>query len=143
MKNMLGSARWCFLACGCAWLAAGCGSGPKLPSLVPVTGKVTIGGQPANGGQVALIPQAEGMLPQGVMATGIIDSAGSYKITTNGKDGAPPGQYKVAVSPPTLPAPGGKTAESMELYKRYSGKDTTLMIDVKASGGSYDLDLTP
>jgi hypothetical protein len=142
MKNILGSARWCLLACGCGWLAAGCDSGPKLPSLVPVTGKVTIGGQPATGGQVTLSPVAKGVLPEGVMATGSIDATGNYKIATGGKDGAPVGQYKVLVSPPMTPGAASKMPADMEVYKKYSDpKQPGLSIDVKENGGPYDLKL--
>jgi hypothetical protein len=142
MKTMLVSARLFLLACGCIGLTLGCSGGPKLPPLVSVTGKVTVAGQPATGGNVGLLPVDKGTLPEGVVASGPIDGTGNYKIMTNGKDGAPVGQYKVTVSPPMTPGMGGNMREIMELYKRYSSaKDTPLHIDVKENGGPYDLDI--
>jgi hypothetical protein len=138
---MHASARLFLLACGCIGLTVGCNSGPKLPPLVSVTGKVTIGGQPATGGNVSLIPAAPGTLPEGVFATGAIDSSGNYKISTGGKDGAPVGQYKVTVSPSMVPAPGVNMSETMELYKKYTVQNSPLSIDVKENGGPYDLKL--
>jgi hypothetical protein len=141
MKTMLRIVRFYLLACGCVGLAAGCDSGPKLPPLVPVSGKVTIGGQPATGGNVTLVPAAPGTLPQGVIATGSIDSSGNYQISSGGKTGAPVGQYKVTVSPSMVPGSGGSMSDTKEVFKKYSAKNTPLNIDVKENGGPYDLKL--
>lgn len=82
-----------------AYLLAGCGGGPNT---LPVTGKVTKGGQPVEGAIVSFHPQS----PEAKAATGTTDNSGTYKLTTfvNG-DGAVPGSYKVTVT--KFPGSGG------------------------------------
>jgi hypothetical protein len=80
-------------------------------------------------------------LPDGVMAVGPIDSAGNYTIMTGGRNGAPVGQYKVAVSP-SMTSSGGKMAEQWKIYEKYSAGKTDLQISVQENHGPYNLDLT-
>jgi hypothetical protein len=141
MQKVFGSARGGLLVLCSTCLAAGCTDGPKLPPLVPVAGKVTVGGETAKGGQVALVPTQKGTLPDGAMALGTIDSSGNYSIMTNGQAGAPAGQYKVVVTPPMMPSPDGKSMEQLKIYQNYSANKTDLNITVQANGGSYNLDL--
>jgi hypothetical protein len=72
-------------------LLAGCNSSGTLP----VTGKVTKGGQPVSGALVTFVPQGA----DGQPASGTTDDSGTYKLTTfvHG-DGALPNSYKVAVT---------------------------------------------
>jgi hypothetical protein len=90
---------------------------------------------------VALIPLQKGTLPDGVMAVGPINSAGDYTIMTGGKNGAPVGQYKVAVSPPTMPSPDGKMTEQWKIFQNYSAGKTELQIGVEENHGPYNLTL--
>lgn len=71
---------------------AGC-CGPSRPTTLPVTGTVTLDGQPVAEAAVQFIPQAGGNPAQGVT-----DAAGNFKLTTfvDG-DGALPGAHKVTV----------------------------------------------
>lgn len=71
-----------------------CSSGPKRPSTIKVSGKVTMNGTPVPGATVSFQPSANG----GRAAVGITDDAGQYTLTTfSAGDGAVAGDYGVAV----------------------------------------------
>ncbi len=74
-------------------LAASCGqSGPEL---YPVTGKVLFNGQPAEGATVVLHPSD----PAAPKPSGTAGADGSFALRTYPHgDGAPAGDYKVAVT---------------------------------------------
>lgn len=128
------------------------GCGQKLPPLAPVSGKVTVDGQPLTAGQVTLIPDViiskqetkiETQTPG--VSIGQIDSTGAYKIVTNGKPGAPPGKYKVTVTPPMIPSSDSKSAPAGGFNRKYSkARETPLRIEVvpDAPPGKYDLKLS-
>jgi hypothetical protein len=85
--------------CFVSVLFTGCNSSGTLP----VTGKVTKGGQPVEGAVVSFVPQA----PEGNAASGTTDTTGTYKLTTfEHGDGALPGSYKVSITK----FPGAATA---------------------------------
>jgi hypothetical protein len=113
--------------------------------MVPVAGKVTVDGQPLTSGNVTLVTTTKEQALPG-LATGKIDFSGNYTITTGGKDGAPPGKYKVTVNPDTMPTGGdAKAAMTASFNMKYSSpKDTTLEIEVveSPSPGAYDLKLS-
>jgi hypothetical protein len=140
----------------CAFLAlAGCGKGDL--KLVPVEGTVTVGGKSLTTGVVTFWSEGEPEGSKKVAPIGNIGPDGSYKMTTNGKDGAPVGRYKVTVStmmPPGSDVPditggGGKKPPPMEtssvkIDSRYiSLKTTPLKVEVSEnpSSGAYDLKL--
>jgi hypothetical protein len=128
------------------------GCGGKSAKLVPVSGKVTLDGQPVTSGQVTLIqpvkdPTAESPAgsPTGLI-TGPIDSTGSYKVFTDGKEGAPLGRYKVTVTPSMMPmsAEPGKTP-SLPFDMTYGDPSKTPLeytVVESAAAGTYDLKLT-
>ena len=70
----------------------GCGGGLGT---VPVSGTVTVDGNPMEGVIIQFLPDD----PSGMAASGTTDGSGAFKLTTeiNG-DGALPGSYKVTVS---------------------------------------------
>jgi hypothetical protein len=71
--------------------ASGCGDG--LPPRVPVSGKVTIDGQPVTFGSIRFVP-ADG----GRLATAQIANDGSFTLTAYKlNDGCVPGTHRVAV----------------------------------------------
>jgi hypothetical protein len=71
--------------------ALGCGDG--RPERVPISGRVTIDGQPLAHGSVLFRPA------NGRSAGGALDSEGRYVLTCYEKgDGAMPGEYAVAIS---------------------------------------------
>jgi hypothetical protein len=125
----------------------GC-STSKGPPVVPVSGKVTVGGQPVTSGQVLFVPaeasKAEAGGKESQMSAGQIDSNGTYTIHTGGKSGAPVGKYKVVVTPSMVPTGDSKSMPATPFNRSYSNVSTTpLTKEVVASPqpGAYDLDL--
>ena len=78
-----------------ALAAPGCK--PAGPDVHPVTGKLTIGGQPAQNVQIALYPVGG----SSQMATGRVDASGVFSLVTGNKGakGAMVGKYKVVLTP--------------------------------------------
>jgi hypothetical protein len=83
-----------------AWaIAFGCSKAPKLPT-VPVSGTVTLDGQPLDGANVAFSP----VDLDGKPANATTDSQGAFRLKTyigasfGQADGALPGEYTVMVS---------------------------------------------
>jgi hypothetical protein len=76
----------------------GCNGGGG-PETHPVTGKVTINGQPADGLQVTFNPVEPGK----EAASGNVGPDGKYTLYTGiqGKEGAPAGKYKITFSDPS------------------------------------------
>jgi hypothetical protein len=121
-------------------LLYGCGDSIKT---VPIRGKVTVGDEPVTSGNVSYVPLDTSKAAK-EMSVGPIDSNGEYTIHTGGKSGAPPGKYKVVVSPSMVPTPGAKTKPTVPFNAKYSKGDTTpLEKEVKsdAPAGHYDLKL--
>jgi hypothetical protein len=112
--------------------------------LLPVSGRVYLGGQPLTTGTVSFHPVgATGHVP-----TGAVDKEGRYTLSTAYHPGAPPGRYKVVIhaTEPALQAPG-KASPGLPksiIPDRYN-QDTTspFTIEVKpdAAEGAYDLRL--
>ena len=72
----------------------GC-SNSSRPSTYPVTGTVTMQGQPVAGAAITFVPTGN----EGEAASAITDSEGKYALTTwRAGDGARPGEYRVKVS---------------------------------------------
>lgn len=73
------------------------GCKPAGPDVHPVTGKLTIDGQPAQNVQIALYPAGG----SGQMATGRVDAGGGFSLVTGNKGakGAMVGKYKVVLTP--------------------------------------------
>jgi hypothetical protein len=133
------------------------GCGKKTPPLAPVSGKVTVAGQPLTSGQVSLIldvgnpaqekekkTEGEFATMTGSPSTGQIGSDGTYKIFTSGKEGAPLGKYKVTVTPSMMPSSDPKKPPPVGFNRSYGDpKNTPLKFEVVASpaAGTYDLKL--
>lgn len=96
-------------------LLVGCGEKvpvEKAPPLAPVSGKVTMDGQPAPGVAVTFTPIGQ---TSGNGAYGSTDSEGNFKLQyRTGDAGVPPGDYAVVFSkltqPDGSPIPEGQTA---------------------------------
>jgi hypothetical protein len=84
---------------GLCFLFAGCGGVPSAkPKVYPVSGKVTQKGKPLTAGDVMFTPSGGPDGAFGHIATGQIESDGSYTLTTfNTGDGAVRGRHKVTV----------------------------------------------
>jgi hypothetical protein len=130
-----------------ALLVCGCGSGKQL---LPVSGTVTLNGQPLKAGNVQFVPEASGPQAEEIPIGEVRD--GKYELATRGKKGAPPGKYKVVVHADQFSgdsAPKAK-AGTMEMPKslinlRYTLPGSTpLAKEVVANPApdAYDLKLT-
>jgi hypothetical protein len=113
MLSFAGSTVSRFLAVGgaLALLVAvpACSSGPKRPSTIKVSGKVTMNGTPVPGATVSFQPVAAG----GRAAVGITDDAGKYVLTSfEAGDGAVAGDYGVAIVKNETAAATGSSANA-------------------------------
>jgi hypothetical protein len=111
-----------------AGLLAGCG---ESSGTLPVTGKVTKGGQPVAGAAVVFEPS--GSSKDAKSASGTTDASGVYKLTTfvNG-DGALPGNYKVKIT--KFP---GADVPAMEAPKEASQQDIDAIYKAMQEKGKY------
>jgi hypothetical protein len=130
--------------CGCIGTLVGCGD--SSVKLLPVSGKVTVDGQPLTTGSVSFRPEKGSASAQ--EPGGDIEDDGTYRLFTAGKEGALPGRYRVlvvAVDPNDLKKkfPYGKRTSFVN--PKYSNPKTTdLAVEVTSSSapGAYDLKLT-
>lgn len=142
----------------CVLSLVGCGGGAPakpLPDTVPVTGTITLDGKPLAFAAVTFVP---GVQTKGIECTGLTDESGNYKLTQiRGKEGAPPGEYKVVVrcpktgdgSPALQPQDGAPEAEGApkgiaqeSLPQIYSNTDLSrLSAVVPSEGGELNFDL--
>jgi hypothetical protein len=129
-------------------LTAGCGGKSEVP-LVPVSGTVKIHGAPMPMGTVEFHPDAgKGNTFKGKVAS-MIKSDGTYKLVTDGREGAPVGWYKVTVSGQGMPDPSkmtepGKMPTPPNVQAKYGKPETSgFSIEVKdgAPAGTYDFSL--
>jgi len=129
-----------FVLLGLASLV-GCDSGP---SLVPVSGVVTLNDKPLTSGTVIYHPDKAKGNKFGGLSVGEINDKGEYTLQTNGKPGAPVGPCKVTVTStgsaevpdntkPSTKSPVNPTYATVEL--------TPLAVEVTEKGakGAYDL----
>jgi hypothetical protein len=91
---------------------AGCSGSSGNPNLVPVTGSVTLDGQPLAGASVAFVAAGD---TAGAGGVGITDESGKYHLAHFREGtGAEPGEYKVLISkivlPDGSPIPPGTTS---------------------------------
>ncbi|HID75213.1 MAG TPA: carboxypeptidase regulatory-like domain-containing protein [Planctomycetaceae bacterium] len=92
-------------------MVLGC-AGSDRPETVPVSGTVTLNGQPLAGAHVVFTLKEGGELAK---ATGTTDSQGKYQLSTFGEnDGAVPGSYVVTIT---------KTAGGMEGSEEMDAED--------------------
>jgi len=143
MIRDVGFGRRC--AVGLLWTASiclsGCGPTEHLPECAPVTGKVTIGGEPLASAMVTFHPEGEGN--KGQAAT---EADGTYVLNTyDVKDGAVIGKHTVTVErylPPMPTQPGGKipSARSTVPRKYNTPEKSPLKYEVK-SGTNNVIDI--
>ena len=107
---------WLALCGGLRLGLAGCGEDPGVtdrPATVPVSGVVTLGGNPVEGATVTFhagVP-APGQTAQGNSAVGQTDAEGRFQLKTfEANDGAVPGEYVVTISKYEAAASGGGRA---------------------------------
>jgi hypothetical protein len=155
-KSFTKSLRWASISVIWAGLVinhVGCGGGASIGGLVPVTGTVTLDGQPLTGAQVVFVPAGEGARA----CSGTSDSTGKYALITNTDKGAMPGSYKVTVShlvgldgKPITKFEEGMDITQLEasgqvkqnLPTKYSdSQQTELKFEVKAGKNEYNIDM--
>ena len=133
-----------FAFTGLLGVAAGCGSAPTGPVMVPVTGTVTLDGKPLPQGVVTLLPSAGGRAPSATT-----DDQGKFQVESIA------GDHKVAVSkvevtggpPPSADglAPDFATAPQKVkaiVPERYNRPDTSALT-VKVPDGGGDVGTIP
>lgn len=128
-------------------LVVGCG-GPELPDyaekLVPVSGKITRGGEPLEGAQVFFVPVDN----NGEAADGYTDAEGKYElITQKAGPGAVPANYNVAISrfevdgkPVPQDTPPADVGAMESIPPRYSTYGQSRLTATVPEGGKSDLD---
>lgn len=127
------------LAVGFAVLLFGCGaSAPPGPTIYPVKGKLTKGGQPLKGVTVGLYP-AGGASAKGTPGSGLTDDSGAFEIRSSGGLGVSEGSYKLVLSapPPMIDYANqkGPPKPTVDLPKNLtSDKTSDRIVEVKASG---------
>lgn len=131
-------------------LLAGCGSGIEV---APVTGHVTLDGQPVTRGEITFFPA------EGPPALGAIQADGVYAVSTAGAgEGAVPGHHLVTIMatemtgiPPGRdemhPAQQHKSVQAAKMVwlvpQKYSRPQTSgLTADVKAGQNTIDFKLS-
>jgi hypothetical protein len=130
-------------------VAIGCG--PKEREIAPVSGTVTLDGQPLAGANVAFIPQATSGTVGHVTSRGRTDAQGKYTLKTADtppRDGAVVGKHRIQVSTKVSNATaeytedqGGKTG--VERVPAKYNTHTELSREVPPEGSSeMDFELT-
>ena len=120
---------------------AGCG-GPKL---LPVSGVVTLDGQPVAGAGVMFLPA-----DKGPATGGTTDATGKFELSTTNRRGIAPGRYRVTVTKREVSGRGMfDTAEAKPqktrwfVPQKYSDTNTSgLEADVQASNFQFTFPLT-
>lgn len=161
MRHLIATSSLAF-SLACVTLLSGCGGGaPPLPSgIVPVTGNVTLDGEPVSGAIVTFVPvQISGGGGAGVgAASGMTDSAGKYTLVgyEGRANGTLPGTYRVKISRLTrtdgsivIPGPDDSPMQLLvsgareQLPEKYSSDiRTTLVATVDPQGSPVDFKLS-
>lgn len=123
--------------------ALGCGSAETLPELVPVKGKIAFNGQPLARGSVSLRPASGGW----EQPTGPVRD-GQYELFTNGRPGAPVGEYTAVVfatdEGPAGAAHPGMPKSIIPLKYNQPGKSPLrVKVSTTPAPNAYDLELRP
>jgi hypothetical protein len=135
-------------------LATGCSDASGVGPTFPVVGKMTFNNTPWTAKNTVILCKPDGAKgnKSPFEPSGTVDAEGNYTLTTKGKNGAPPGWYKVVVTAheeeaPVHPkGPQSKRPVSKSLLPaRYGQAQTTdLSIEVveRPAPGAYDLKLS-
>jgi hypothetical protein len=113
-----------FLASSLLTAALGCGSDDGRLTVYPVTGAVNVGGKPAPGAKVFLNPVDETRRGPGMpMPTGTVGPDGKFKLNSYAEgDGAPAGDYHVAIVWPEKPKRSTTSLEPPPLEDRLKNR---------------------
>ena len=124
---------------GVSVVAPGCGGGDARPPLIPVEGRVEVGGQPASGAFVVFHEDGR-TEPSEESPSAVVQPDGSYALTTrDAGDGAPAGVYRVTVQWRKLTRDGDETKAGPDLVPpRYQDPAST-PLKVTVNEGSKTL----
>jgi hypothetical protein len=133
----------------------GCSDGSGVGRTVPVAGKITLANEPLTAKNTIVLfkPDTSKGNTSPFEPAGTVDEAGNYTVQTKGKQGAPPGWYKVVVTardeaPAEHPKSGGPqhrpVARSLVPARYGQDKTSGLSLEVveNPAPGAYDLKLT-
>ncbi|MBA2113117.1 carboxypeptidase regulatory-like domain-containing protein [Bremerella alba] len=114
----------------------GCGSGSDV---VPVSGTVTLDGDPLADALVSFYPQEEGKR----FSTGTTDASGHYELVyTNDQNGAAIGKHIVKITTATVQGEGGPARPPKEKLPAKYNDQSELTVDVtSSSAGNTNFDL--
>lgn len=131
-------------------LLAGCGKPTEELSLVPVSGKVYFNKAPLPMGQVNFYPDAAKGNKGNRVPSGLLNADGTYTIATGveggQKEGAPPGWYKVTITPTGASDPSQAKLKIPQYNLDFQNeKNTSLTVEVKAGADpkSYEFTVRP
>lgn len=118
------------------FILAGCGSTYDST----ISGKVVMNGSPLPKGTVSFHPVAGGPV-----ATGAIQSDGTFTIQTATKEGLQPGEYKVTVVATDPPPPGDDENPGTLLTAPEFGRidSTPLSFTVEAGANDFEFSVDP
>ncbi|WP_237722821.1 carboxypeptidase-like regulatory domain-containing protein [Singulisphaera acidiphila] len=124
--------------------------GPDFSNLVPVSGVVTLNGEPLAGAVVTFLP------PQWSPGVGETNAKGEYSVSSSGRPGISPGEYKVAISlllsaegepqglgpRSSLAQPPGMLTSKEMLPREYADLGTSkLTAKISPKGGHFAFDV--
>lgn len=124
-------------------LLAGCSGGERL---APVSGKVTMNGQPLVLGSVVFHPDAEKGNTRTEEVRGQLGADGKYEMKVGTRSGAPAGWYKVTIH--AFPAPGPEQKGPPEplgdeRYRDPAKSGLSVQVVDNPATGAYDFDIKP
>lgn len=121
-------------------ILGGCGRASYMKDVAPVTGFVTLDGQPVTEGYVTFTPQvSEGSDPldSGKAASGTIGSDGKFVLTTySNEDGAVVGHHKV-----TFFRPDPEDDEQLNMRDQFIPGGKSVEVDVLPEANVLQIDL--
>jgi hypothetical protein len=118
---------------GIALLVGGCGGGSDV---APVTGTITLDGQPLASAEVIFQPQ------DGRPSTGLTDGQGRYELVfSRDSKGALIGSHTVRITVPTVDDDGNPLPDARPLPVKYN-VESTLTAQVTAGSNLIDFPLT-
>lgn len=114
------------LFCGLCLSVTGCGKTQPWEEVVPAKGTVTFKGKPITGAQLTLFP-VNPSFPANVRPTATTTQNGEFLIGTHSAtDGAPVGEYKVAIVwHPLVNNGGGPVRGDNALPPKFANPDTS------------------
>jgi hypothetical protein len=120
----------------------GCGPPDGQMAVYPVSGSVTVAGQPASGAKVTLIGLDEKFNdPKSPIPTATVGGDGSFQITSySAGDGAPDGNYRVVIlweeSLPANDDPESAPKPKDKLGGKYNHDNSELKVTIPAESAT-------